>query len=104
MLGGMKGHRFWTRTAVVATVLDSACGYAALSLMAEQDGVLSVEFKVNFLAPAEGDSFLAIGRVRKPGRTISVCEADFLVPGDASQKLIATMTATMMSVSSQPAF
>ena len=89
---------------VVATVLDSACGYAALSLMGEQDGILSIEFKVNFLAPAQGETFIAIGQVRKPGRTISVCEADFLALGDEQRKLIATMTATMMSVATQGAF
>ena len=86
---------------IVATILDSACGYAALSLMAEQSGVLSIEFKVNFLAPAEGQSFMALGRVRKPGRTVSVCEADFVSLDKEPRKLIATMSATMMSVHSQ---
>ena len=58
---------------IVTAVVDSACGYAALSMMPEGADVLSVEFKVNLLAPAKGSLFEAKGRVIKSGRTITVC-------------------------------
>ena len=59
---------------IIATALDSACGYAAFSLMPDDAAVLTVEFKTNLIAPAAGDVFLFRARVVKPGRTISVCE------------------------------
>ena len=62
--------------AVATAIVDSACGYAALSLMPENTAVLTVEYKVNFLAPASGDSFIATGRVIKHGETITVCAGD----------------------------
>src|SRR5882724_3925195 len=58
---------------IVTTLVDSACGYAALSLMDRESAVLSVEYKVNLLAPAVGDRMRAVGRVIKPGRTLLVC-------------------------------
>ena len=57
---------------VIAAIVDSACGYAALSLMPARASVLTVEFKVNLLAPAKGERFVARGKVVKPGRTITV--------------------------------
>lgn len=83
---------------VLATALDTACGYAAFSLMAPEAAVLSIEFKINLLAPAQGEHFRVVGRVVKPGRTITVCEAEaFACSGDRS-KLVASMTGTMMAV------
>ena len=61
---------------VVAAVADSACGYAALSLMPRGVGVLSVEFKVNLMKPAAGEHFRAVGKVIRAGRTLSVCGAE----------------------------
>ena len=58
---------------IVTALVDSACGYAALSLMDAAAAVLSVEYKVNLLAPAKGDRMRAIGRVVKPGRTLLIC-------------------------------
>lgn len=84
---------------IVSTALDSACGYAALSLMPAGAGVLSIEFKVNLLAPAKGERFLVRGTVIKPGRTITVTDGQaFALAGTAEPRLIATMTATMMVV------
>lgn len=83
---------------IVSTVLDSACGYAAFSLMAEDAEVLSIEFKVNLLSPAKGDKFKAVGKVRKHGRNISVTEGELFAYAEGEEKLVATMTATMMSV------
>jgi uncharacterized protein (TIGR00369 family) len=83
---------------IVSTVLDSACGYAAFSLMTEGAAVLSIEFKINFLSPAKGKLFRAVGTVKKPGRNITVTEGEMFTTIDGEQKLLATMTGTMMSV------
>ena len=66
------------------SVADSACGYAALSLMEPGVGVLSVEFKVNMLAPAIGDRFVATGRVVRAGRTLTVCSAEVTTERDGA--------------------
>ena len=84
---------------VISTALDSACGYAAFSLMPEDAGVLTIEFKVNLLAPGKGERFLFRGSVTKPGRTIIVADGQAYAFGaDGEAKLIATMTGTMMTV------
>lgn len=84
---------------VISTALDSACGYAAYSMMPANAAVLTIEFKVNLLAPGRGERFLFRGSVTKPGRTIIVADGQayaFLADGEA--KLIATMTGTMMTI------
>lgn len=83
---------------VIGAVLDSACGFAALTTMAPDHGVLTVEYKVNFLSPALGEYFVMTGQVRKAGRTITLAQADALAVRDGKTRLIATMTATMMSI------
>lgn len=83
---------------VVTAVADSACGYAALSLMAERAAVLTVEFKVNLLAPARGERIIARGRVLRPGRSLTVCSADVVALADGREQTIATMLATMMAL------
>jgi uncharacterized protein (TIGR00369 family) len=83
---------------MLATALDSACGYAASSLMAADAGVLTIEFKINLLAPAQGERFRMEGTVIKPGRTISVAEGRAYAIHEGRQKLIATMGATLMSI------
>jgi uncharacterized protein (TIGR00369 family) len=84
---------------IVATALDSACGYAAFSLMPADAAVLTIEFKVNLLAPARGPSFRFDATVTKAGRTVSVADARALqTAADGSESLIATMTATLMAV------
>ena len=85
---------------IVSTALDTACGYAAFTLMPADAGVLTIEFKVNLLAPARGPELWFEGSVTKPGRTISVVDARAFQqgPGGAGRKLVATMTATIMTV------
>jgi uncharacterized protein (TIGR00369 family) len=83
---------------IVATVLDSACGYAAFSLMPADAAVLTVEFKINLIAPARGERFLFKGKVVKPGRTIIVCEGQAVAIEAGEEKLIATMTGTLMAL------
>ena len=82
----------------VTTLIDSACGYAAYSLMPADSRALSVEFKVNLLHPAQGESFRAEGRVIKPGKTLTVCEGKLFALGDEQEKLVAIMQATMICV------
>jgi acyl-coenzyme A thioesterase PaaI-like protein len=83
--------------------LDSACGYAAFSLMPADAAVLTVEFKTNLLAPAKGDRFLLRARVVKPGRTLTVCDAQaFALEGGADERLVATMTGTLMALFERP--
>ena len=82
----------------VTSVVDSACGYAALSLMPPGVAVLTVEFKINLLAPASGERMLAQGRVVKAGRTLMVSQGDvWSLTGD-QRKAVALMTATVMVV------
>jgi uncharacterized protein (TIGR00369 family) len=83
---------------IVATALDSACGYAAFSLMPQDAAILTVEFKLNLLAPARGDQFVFRGKVVKPGRTITVCEAQAFAISGGEEKLIATMSGTLMAL------
>jgi uncharacterized protein (TIGR00369 family) len=77
---------------IVTTILDSACGYAAYTLMPADSSVLSVEFKVNLLAPAKGATITARAEVKRSGRTLTVCSADAF----ADDSLCATMLATMI--------
>ncbi|HEU5437885.1 MAG TPA: PaaI family thioesterase [Ktedonobacterales bacterium] len=89
---------------IITAIADSACGYAALSLMPPDVGVLTVEFKVNLLNPAAGERFVARGQVAKPGRTIMVCTGEVVAErADGTQQTIALMQATMMVVRDRPA-
>jgi uncharacterized protein (TIGR00369 family) len=83
---------------VVTAVMDSSCGYAAYTLMPPGTGVLSVEFKVNLLAPAKGELMIARGRVLRAGKTITVCQADATMRIGSQETPVATMLATMMTV------
>jgi uncharacterized protein (TIGR00369 family) len=79
---------------VSTALVDSACGFAALSLMPEDCDVLSVEFKVNLLAPAQGKLFRAMGKVVKAGKTLTVCQGEL---GNEEGRVAVLMTATMIS-------
>ncbi len=84
---------------MVATALDSACGYAAFTLMPADAGVLTIEFKINLLAPARGPLLRIEGVVKKAGRQISVVDGEaFQHEPGGERKLIATMTATIMTI------
>jgi uncharacterized protein (TIGR00369 family) len=83
---------------IITTALDTACGYAAFSLMPDDAAVLTVEFKTNLIAPAKGDYFLFRARVLKPGRTITVCDAQAFAVEQGNEKLVATMTGTLMAL------
>jgi uncharacterized protein (TIGR00369 family) len=83
---------------VLASAADSACGYAALTLMPAGAAVLSIEFKVNLLAPAAGDRIVARGRVIRAGKTITACWGDVTAYTGDSERVVATLVGTMMTV------
>jgi uncharacterized protein (TIGR00369 family) len=92
---------------IITSVVDSACGYAALSLMEPGTAVLSVEFKVNLLAPARGAYFEGHGRVVRAGRTVTVVSGELraFAAGESRSDggtVVAIMTGTMMSVRDRP--
>ena len=87
---------------IVTTIADSACGYAAFTLMPAGSGVLSVEFKVNLLRPAKGEEFLARAEVIKAGRTLTVVRADVFALSENNRTLVATMQGTMMCLDARP--
>src|SRR5262252_2076968 len=87
---------------IVTTLADSACGYAALSLMDRESAVLSVEYKVNLLAPAVGERMRAIGRVIKPGRTLLICTGEVIAVAGGAETIVTVMQGTMMAVRGRP--
>ena len=95
---GLAQQHGFLHAGALATVADSACGYAALSLMPAGAAVLSVEFKINLLAPAAGDCVVAHGRVIRAGKTVTVCWGEVTAYDGENEKLVATMVATMMTV------
>lgn len=95
---GLTQQHGFLHAGMVATAMDSACRYAGFTLMAEDAAVLTIEFKINLLAPARGERFRMEGRVLKPGRTITVCEGRTFALEGAQEKLVATMGCTLMAV------
>src|SRR5262245_33081653 len=83
---------------VVAGVADSACGYAALTMMDAAAEVLTVEFKINLLAPAAGERLVARGRVLRSGRTLTVCRAEAVTISNGQETQVATVTATLIAL------
>lgn len=96
--GELEQQHGFVHAGVLAAAADSACGYAALTLMPPGTGVLSIEFKINMLRPAAGDRVLARGRVIRAGRTITVCWGEVAAISGADERTVATMVATMMTV------
>jgi uncharacterized protein (TIGR00369 family) len=86
----------------LTTAVDTACGYAALTLMPPGAGVLSIEFKVSLLAQGKGEALVARGRVLKPGRNVTFCEGRVFAVEQGAERLVATMSATMMVVQGRP--
>ena len=89
--GGLHGG-------TIAALLDTACGFSAVTLLPVGSGITTIEFKTNFLAAGVGDKFRFEADVIKPGRTITVSEGRAYAIRDGAEKLIATMTATMMTI------
>lgn len=93
----LQQHGF-VHAGAVSTIADTACGFAALTLMKPGAGVLTVEFKMNMMAPATGTKLVASGRVVKAGRTLIVTQAEVFAYADGSGRTVALMTATMMTI------
>jgi uncharacterized protein (TIGR00369 family) len=82
----------------VSAIADSAAGYAALSMMPVDRGVLTTEFKINLLAPAAGERIIARGKVVKAGRTLTLAQTDVFAESESKERLIALLTATLMAI------
>ena len=95
---GISQQHGFVHAGAIASIADSACGYAALTLLPEDSGVLAVEFKINLMAPGAGETLLARGRVIKSGRTLSVCQADVVALNEGVERNVAVMIATIMNV------
>ena len=87
---------------VVTAALDSACGYAALSLTEEGVGVLTVELNANLLAPAKGEELIARGRVLRAGRTITACQGEATMLVNGAETSVAIMLATIVTIRDRP--
>lgn len=90
-------HGFF-HAGMTTTIADTAGGYAAYTLFRPDAAVLAVEFKINLMSPADGDRLRAVGRVLKPGRTLTVSEIDVLVRKDGVEKLCARMQQTCIQL------
>ncbi|WP_042883796.1 PaaI family thioesterase [Cupriavidus necator] len=95
--GVTQQHGFFHGGAVGA-LADSACGYAALSMVGEGEAGLTAEYKINLLSPAQGERLVAVGRVLKPGRTLIVAQGEVYVEQAGSRKQVATMLMTLCVV------
>ena len=97
---GLTQQNGFVHAGAVTSIMDSACGYAAMSVAPEEADVLSVEFKVNLLAPGLGEQFVARASVKRASKRLTVCAADAFAVKAGGEQLIATMLATMMNVDS----
>ncbi len=95
---GLTQQHGFLHAGIVATALDSACGYCAFTLMPADAGILTIEYKINLLAPAKGQRFRMVGTVLKAGRTITVAEGRAWADDGGREKLVATMNATLMTI------
>ncbi|MEC9373566.1 MAG: PaaI family thioesterase [Planctomycetota bacterium] len=96
---GIQQQHGFAHAGAIATIADSACGYACLTRMPEGSAVVSVEFKINMLAPGVGERFVARGRVVRVGRTIGVATAEVVAVSAGEEEVKgALMQATMMRV------
>ena len=94
-------HGFF-HAGITSTIADSAGGYAAFSLMPAEASVLTTEFKINLLAPAEGELLRALGRVVRPGRLLTVCDVDVFALKDGAAKPCAKLLETLMCLEGRP--
>ena len=101
ILPGSRQQQGFAHAGLTFAIGDSAAGYAAMSVIPEDQEVLTTEMKINLLAPAQGDYLLARGRVIKPGRRLVVVQADVFAVTDGAEKQVALLTGTMIPVSAK---
>ena len=94
-------HGFF-HAGATSTVADSAGGYAAFSLFPREASVLTVEYKINLVAPAEGERLRAVGRVLRPGRTLTLCDLEVFAEAAGGSKLCAKGLQTIMRLDRRP--
>ena len=94
--GELTQQHGYFHAGVTGAIADSACGYAAFTLMAADDSVLTVEYKMNLLAPAEGEELVARARVVRSGKTLKICMADVFARKGEAETHCATVLATIM--------
>jgi len=99
---GLSQQHGFFHGGIVGTIADSAAGYAGYSLMPPEASVLTVEYKMNMLAPADGDRLIARGEVVKAGRNLVITKADVAVVKDQQAKPCATLLQTLMTVINRP--
>ena len=99
---GLSQQHGFFHAGVTSTIGDSAGGYAGMTLFPADASVLTVEFKINLLAPADGQRLRALGKVLKPGRTLTVCEIEVLVEKDGRERLCAKLQQTLMRLAGRP--
>ncbi|MBU17340.1 MAG: phenylacetic acid degradation protein [Chloroflexi bacterium] len=99
---GLTQQHGFIHGGIVTSILDSACWYAAFSLIAPDSAVLTVEYKVNFMAPAKGERLVSRGQVLRPGASITVCKGDVVAYDGGEEKLVTTMLMTMMILPNRP--
>jgi uncharacterized protein (TIGR00369 family) len=100
--GELTQQHGYFHAGVTGAIADSACGYAAYTLMAADDSVLTVEYKMNLLAPADGEELIARARVVRSGKTLKVCSADVFVLKGGAENHCATMLSTVMCLAGKP--
>ncbi len=93
---GVEQQHGFVHGGVVGMIADSAAGYAAMSMVPASASVLTVEYKMNLLAPADGEKLIARGKVVRPGRTLIVTQAEVFAVKDGEEKLCALMQQTIM--------
>jgi uncharacterized protein (TIGR00369 family) len=94
-------HGFF-HAGMTSTIADSAAGYAAFSLFPAESSVLTVEFKINLIAPADGERLVATGRVKKPGRTLTICEFEVVAVRNGTPTLCALGLETLICLAGKP--
>ncbi|MGN6463268.1 MAG: PaaI family thioesterase [Pseudolabrys sp.] len=99
--GNTQQHGF-IHGGLVASIADSACGYAALTTMPEDAAVLTAEFKINLMSPAKGELLRAVGRVVRPGRRLVICSGDVFALDKGQEKHVALIIATMAVIEKSP--
>lgn len=92
----------YVHAGVLAALVDTAGGYAGYTLFPEDSSVLTVEFKLNLLAPAQGDRVVAEGYVVKPGRTLAITRGEVHAERNGSRTLVALMQQTLMVMHGKP--
>ena len=95
-VAGLTQQHGYVHAGVIASVADTACGYAAYTLMPDGHDVLTIEFKLNLLAPAAGEEIEARAEVVRAGRTLTVCRGDVYARAAGTEALVATMLATII--------